>query len=760
MRLALMLTCACSVYDASKLPGRGENSVVVEDGGSRDGGNREDARTADDCRGEEATRCRRAHADAKCVRGECLIDKCLDGYVDCDADAANGCEARLDGVDHCGLCGAACRFNRGSARCAAGRCELVACEPGHGDCDADRGNGCETDLHTIANCGSCRTRCDTPANGFAGCVDGRCGVGTCIDRYGDCNGLAADGCEQELNTAEHCGGCGEGCVPAHGAGSCESGSCLVTSCEDGWADCNGRAADGCETRLDGSDHCGGCGMTCRLAHVEKTKCDGENGCAIDKSCGEIEGCTADAPENGCEPGWSDCDGDAKNGCEADLTRLSDCGRCDNSCVRPGTVSECKGGQCEVVRCTEGFARCGGDGMCRSVTSDARNCGGCDACPSDRAQCTGGRCTAEMCPPNRADCDGNDDNGCETDLTNGSNCGACGRRCEIPNASGACRGGVCGIGECNLGFRDCDGDPSNGCEVDARTNDDCGECGRPCVAPNAETSCSSGQCRITSCGDGRADCNRAVADGCESDLRSPMTCGACENVCAQLPNVVSSSCDDSSCELVCGTGRADCDGRTANGCEADLGTMTTCGRCGNDCSGLANVRSASCEAGSCKNVVCDEGFADCNGDPSDGCERPLNTLRDCGACDRACAPAHGTGNCSDRSCRLSECDQGFDDCNATAADGCETALSTAANCGQCGNACGSGGVCNNGSCGCGTDGICPDGLTCCNGVCSDVSTTCFPFPCVPGTDRGGSRLSCGGCDSVCLFWCCDDPLSGL
>jgi hypothetical protein len=46
-----------------------------------------------------------------------------------------------------------------------------------------------------------------------------------------------------------------------------------------------------------------------------------------------------------------------------------------------------------------------------------------------------------------------------------------------------------------------------------------------------------------------------------------------------------------------------------------------------------------------------------------------------------------------------CAAGWADCNTTAPDanGCETNLSTTANCGACGRACPAGSVCSSGSC---------------------------------------------------------------
>ncbi|MEJ2180838.1 MAG: MopE-related protein [Gammaproteobacteria bacterium] len=53
--------------------------------------------------------------------------------------------------------------------------------------------------------------------------------------------------------------------------------------------------------------------------------------------------------------------------------------------------------------------------------------------------------------------------------------------EIPNGIGLCnQGGVVTLKSCNDGFGDCDGDQSNGCETDIYNNNkNCGSCGNEC-----------------------------------------------------------------------------------------------------------------------------------------------------------------------------------------------------------------------------------------------------------------------------------------
>ena len=88
--------------------------------------------------------------------------------------------------------------------------------------------------------------CSLP-NATARCEDTGCVIQTCDDGFGDCNGDPADGCEAALDTLSDCGACGTTCSVADGTAACSGGICAVASCDDGFGDCNGDPADGCET---------------------------------------------------------------------------------------------------------------------------------------------------------------------------------------------------------------------------------------------------------------------------------------------------------------------------------------------------------------------------------------------------------------------------------------------------------------------------------------------------------------------------------
>jgi hypothetical protein len=773
LALAALNDAGCSAYDSGLLPSR--SSAITSDSGlgggagataldaGRDAAPAADSGKATECNvNPEFPTCVRPHAETTCASSVCFVVKCIAPYADCDHDPDDGCEARLDSADDCGLCGAACDLAHAEAACVSGRCVMAHCEHGFGNCDDDPGNGCETKLDDIESCGACGTKCKATAHALPGCIDGKCGVGACIGAFGDCNGDPKDGCEQALDSDSSCKACGMACDPAQASGTCASGDCVISSCQGSHVDCNGLVGDGCEATLDSAAHCGSCSNKCALPNALRQKCDTQTtpACMVDHDCqpGEL-GCQNGRPENGCSAGFGDCDHDPSNGCETDLSRLKDCGSCGNSCVLANTVTACVNGECELVGCVPGYDRCSLGAPCSSLAGDPQHCGSCSkVCNSGgKTNCAGGICTDQVCGAGTADCDGSAANGCEASLSSAGNCGVCGNSCgPFAHATAACNSGACGIGSCDVGYADCDGDASDGCEVNTHTLTDCGACGKTCAFANAQASCANGTCNLTSCNSGRADCDNDPSNGCETDLKLPADCGACGNDCSAGAHVLSSGCSQGKCQLVCESGRADCDKNAANGCEADLSSTASCGACGNDCKSLPHVSSASCGSSSCKNLVCASGWADCNGDPSDGCERSIRTNSDCGACNQACAPAHGAGTCATGSCVITSCDSGFDNCNNAAADGCEASLSSPGTCGSCGKKCNAGFVCNNGQCACTKDADCGGGTqSCCGGACTDTGGACFPWPCIPGTARS-NNANCGGCGTACALFCCSTP----
>jgi len=113
--------------------------------------------------------------------------------------------------------------------------DMTVCDLGTNTC-----KGCVSDancaLGTVCTGGSCVPGC----NDNQPCQDGlSCCTGTCLDLVGD-----------PLN----CGGCGMACpVPANAAATCTMATCGMGACTQGFNDCDGDKANGCE--VNGSCKC-------------------------------------------------------------------------------------------------------------------------------------------------------------------------------------------------------------------------------------------------------------------------------------------------------------------------------------------------------------------------------------------------------------------------------------------------------------------------------------------------------------------------
>jgi hypothetical protein len=174
--------------------------------------------------------CAGQHASWVCSSSSCQVTSCAMGYGNCDVMASNGCESFLaTDVNNCGSCGAPCAptVNVATMGCANNMCNIATCKPPFADCDKMVPNGCEVNTTgDVANCGGCGKSCLALANvATAACTNGNCTNLTCRAPFADCNGMASDGCEVNLNTdAKNCSKCG---VPCPMGQFCSNGGCLT-----------------------------------------------------------------------------------------------------------------------------------------------------------------------------------------------------------------------------------------------------------------------------------------------------------------------------------------------------------------------------------------------------------------------------------------------------------------------------------------------------------------------------------------------------
>ncbi len=469
-------------------------------------------------------------------------------------------------------------------------------------------------------------------------------------------------------------------------------------------------------------------------------CDQPTGRCVQCSAGNRDACTATqycTPANRCETG---CDADARCASRHCDTSRHVCVGCmaDDQCPAGQVCSPtqtCVAGCNDAHACPSGQSCCAG--ACLRTADDPMHCGSCDracAVPNAAPSCAAGACGVAACSTGFGDCDMAAANGCETDLTSSlAHCGRCGQACAAgANATAACMGGTC-RSTCNAGFADCDMNPANGCEASLADPASCGACGTRCsgATPLCAVMGAAPAC-VSGCAAGEARCGMA----CVSTASSPDNCGACGTACPERPNAAR-ACSSGRCAFTCDAGFADCDGDPSNGCEARLDAVTSCGTCGTVCRGATNATPV-CSRGAC-GLSCTAGFGDCDGDSTNGCEAStLSNVMNCGACGAACAAGPGAlVACVAGACRTA-CMAGFADCDGNPGNGCEVnILTSVGSCGACGMACPSG-PSSTATC---AGGVC--GITCAAG-----RADCDGNP-VNGCEADlASVLTCGLCSNRC------------
>ena len=174
----------------------------------------------------------------------------------------------------------------------------------------------------------------------------------------------------------------------------------------------------------------------------------------------------------------------------------------------------------------------------------------------------------------------------------------------------------------------------------------------------------------------------------SELQDVANCGTCGNACPPDLATAGYSCVAGTCTLTCFAGQVDLDG--APGCECSINNngVELCDGQDNDCDGQV-----------------DEDFV-------------LNTNENCGACNTPCNLPFATSSCATGTCALLACEDGWQDRDGVAANGCEFPCAVT-----------NGGieVCDgldNDCDGSIDEGSVPGAFTCLNrGVCAGTAPTC-------------------------------------
>ncbi|MCB9728158.1 MAG: putative metal-binding motif-containing protein [Deltaproteobacteria bacterium] len=573
------------------------------------------------------TTCQGAQDVAQCVGHVCSTKTGQANDVACGASL----EANACGLYPSVFCTGT--SDQTQPQCAQSCATDGGCDPegycGSGVCKPDLGDGDVCVRDAQCESGHCQ-------NGFC------CQSGDCCAQAGNCP-VGTYGAPSVCNDVSNCDG-------ARRDPLCVAHQCQLGSPTDDDSGCAGLEANECGPYVS---------VFCTSAQTQPTPLCLPS-CASNADCDPGAHCEAGACTPNLDAG-NPCTTTAQ--CDAGLTCVdgvcctSTCGGSCRRCDLPGKEGTCSllasgkdpDSECGAVSCV-GYYWGFGDDTCyrrADVSPEVAACNGSGACQS----------AAELCPAQGqgtayTSCDA----GCQT-ATPGSCVGTTPGTCT--NATGATI--TCGVGECKHTIPACTNGMPNVCDP----------------LPSSDEICDGKDNDCDGLTDAEDPVDLVAHDGRACELTEG-ACTGCQKPASLCQGGTWKACNTSvyqSCgsgyeagvELSCDGKDNDCDGLTDDDFASDV---NNCGGCGKKCTNAHG--QTLCAAGKCV-PTCTLGYASCDSNPDNGCERSIWSLDDCGNCDVGCSLAHATPTCSTGTCLVGNCSSGWCNFDTIQSNGCERAL---------------------------------------------------------------------------------------